>query len=295
MDKIIEAIRPNYSFFKSNKGTYNFWEPKGAANFPNGWVLHKLNWLAIPDDTDDSSLIMLTSEPSKDQLLWYKNKLENHYLPNSKVSPLTPPAYQELKAYPTFFGKRILREMDACVISNVLYMVCQYQLPWTSVDSDSVQFLNRVLERQDYHKTPFPISPHYSNSSVILYHMARLAGRFNRKELLSLRVLLIRCLKLELKKKLSFMETLLLKTSLLRMQIKTAPLHTADSYESCFRNFYFFHAGLLTGFQNSRLKRLTQSSFFHLKYRCEAYYWTLLLEYVILAQNLTNPDPEALI
>ena len=73
VDKIVEAVHANYRYFKSDKGTYNFWEP-GASNFPNGWVLHKFNWLEIPDDTDDSSLIMLTKSPSKDHLLWYKNK-----------------------------------------------------------------------------------------------------------------------------------------------------------------------------------------------------------------------------
>ena len=284
VDKIVEAVHANYRYFKSDKGTYNFWEP-GASNFPNGWVLHKFNWLEIPDDTDDSSLIMLTKSPSKDHLLWYKNKLENHYPLNSGVSPLTPQVYQELRAYPTFFGKNILREMDACVISNVLYMVCYYQLPWTSVDSDSMQFLNRVLEQQDYHKSSFRISPHYGNSSVILYHMARLVGGFNRKELLALRELLIQCLEIEQQKKLSFMETLLIKTSLLRLKIKTTPLVTPETYEVGFRNFYFFQAGMLTGFQNSRIKKLAQNSFFHLKYRCEAYYWTLLLEYQVMVQN----------
>lgn len=285
VDKIIEAVRSNYPYFKSDKGTYNFWEPGGANNFPNGWVLHKFNRLAIPDDADDSSLIMLTSSPSKDHLLWYKNKLENHYPSNSAVSPLTPSTYRDLRAYPTFFGKRILREMDACVISNVLYMVCHYQLPWTSVDSDSVQFLKRVLEQQDYHKSPFLVSPHYGNSSVILYHMARLVDGFNRKELLELRMPLIQCLKLELKKKLSSMEILLVKTSLLRLQIKTALLPPGDNYEGYFRNFYFFQAGLLTGFQFASLTWLAQHSFFHLKYRCEAYYWALLLEYLVLVQN----------
>ena len=115
--------------------------------------------------------------------------------------------------------------------------------------------------------------------------MARLVGGFNRKELLALRELLIQCLEIEQQKKLSFMETLLIKTSLLRLKIKTTPLVTPETYEIDFRNFYFFQAGMLKGFQNSRIKKLAQNSFFHLKYRCEAYYWTLLLEYQVMVQN----------
>jgi len=284
--KIREAVISNYEKYQhdSDPATYNFWQNRQRGHFPNGCVLNKIPKMALPADSDDTSLIYLTS-PHQNQLETLKNKLESQYPIDSPLSPLTPQAYQNLRAYPSFFGKRILREMDACVISNVLFMVCHYQLPWTPVDTDSVQFLNRVLERNDHIKSPFLVSPHYGNSTIILYHIARLVGGFNHKELLALRALLIRCLTLELKKKLSFMETLLVKTSLLRLQIDTTPLHIHDVYENHFRDFYFFQAGMLTGLQHSRLKRLANNSFFHLKYRCEAYYWTLLLENIILSQN----------
>jgi len=283
---IREAVISNYSKYRhyADPDTYNFWENKRSGHFPNGWILHRIPMMALPADTDDTSIIYLTM-PNSGNLDHLKNKLESHYPNNSPISPLTPKAYKDLRAYPTFLGEKILREMDACVICNVLYFVCQYALNWTQVDNDSVTFLTRVLQRKDYEKSPFGVSPNYGSSSVILYHIARLVGTFDHGIFDSLKVLLRESLTMELAKDQSFMECLLTKTSLLRMGIKTPPLNIPENLDLHFHNYYFFQAGMLTGFQKSFLTPLAQRSFFHLKFKCQAYYYTLLLEYLLLADK----------
>jgi len=281
---ICEAVVSNYSKYQhyADSDTFNFWQKGKHRHFPDGWLLNKIPMLALPADADDTSIIYLTSpRPNKVEIV--KKKLESQYTPNAPISPLTPLAYLDLRAYPTFMGKKILREMDVCVICNVMYMVCHYRLPWTTVDHQSIEFIYRVLRRDDHRKSSFQVSPHYGNPVIILYHIARLVGSFDLKPFNELRSTLVKCLRQELSHDLSFVEKVLVSSSLLRLQVPVQPVPVSTTSLEHLRRFCFFQAGMLTGFQNSILKWPAQMSFFHLKYRCEAYNWALLLEYLLLS------------
>ncbi len=241
--------------------------------------------MALPADADDTSLIYLTSNNGED-LTAIKKKLESHYREDAPISPLTPPDYLDLRAYPTFLGKRIKREWDVCVICNVLYLVFKNGLPLTATDFDSIELIRRVLEREDHIVAPFLVSPHYGNSAVILYHISRLVGSFiHREELHHLIDPLTKHLNQESERTESFMESLLISSSRLRLNLSTNILTPPDSWDQAFSNFFFFQAGLLTAFQNARMARLTSMPLFHLRYRCHAYYHTLWLEYLVLSNK----------
>jgi hypothetical protein len=249
--------------------------------------MKRLSFLALPADADDTSIIYLTS-PQAERLEKIKIKLEAHYAKEAEVSPMTPVAYQDLRPYPTFLGKKVKREMDVCVICNILYLVFKHNLPLSTTDFDSIEFIHRVLIRRDYQRAPFFISPNYGNPAVILYHIARLASAFDQLELEKIKAPLIKILKKEFLTTKSLMDSLLIRTSLLRFKIST-PLLTPDkSLECYFKNFYFFQAGMLTSLQSSKLYKLASAPFFHLKYRCHAYYWTLWLEYNLLYQQINQ-------
>jgi len=282
--RISKAIIANYPKYlhSRNPDTYNFWQNHKNGHFPHGRLFSRISWLALPADTDDTSIIYLTSTKTSD-LKKLKRKLETQYPVQAPVSPLTGSHYADLRPYPTFLGRKIIREMDACVISNILLLIFRFQLPLSQIDYDSIEYLQRVLERKDHVNAPFAVSPNYANSSVILYHIARLAGSFDNTELNKLRSLLQHCLELQSPSKLPWMEKLLIKTAMLRMEMPVSPLQRINSYNSHFRQFYFFRAGMLSGFQRKFLKNLSGNPLFHLKYRCEAYYWTLVLEYMLLS------------
>lgn len=283
---IKEAVVANYPKYlhAQDPDTYNFWQKQKNGHFPNGRLFNRIPWLALPADTDDTTMIYLTSS-QRSGLEKLKCKLETQYPCHAPVSPLTHRDYADLRPYPTFLGKKILIEMDACVITNILFLVSRFQLPLSQIDYDSIEYLHRVLERNDHVKSPFAVSPNYANSSVILYHIARLAGTFDKVELKQLTKPLLHCLEQQSQKKLPWMEKLLIKTALLRMKMPASPLAQTNLYDKHFREFYFFQAGMLSGFQRKFLKNLSANPLFHLKYRCEAYYWTLVLEYVLLAGN----------
>ena len=286
IDSITNRVISNYPLYQhyADRSTYNFWQRHPTAHFPNGWLLNKIPFLALPADSDDTSLIYLTS-PVPDELQAVKRKLEGHYQPDAPLSPLTLETYSDLSAYPTFLGKKIKREYDVCVMCNILYMVFKFDLKISKVDLDTIEFIRRVLESQDYRQNPFRVSPNYNNNAVILYHIARLVAPFQKLELEILKEPLIACLQTEVDYCSDFMESMLLRTSLLRFGIKPPPLSTPADMGKAFSNFYFFQAGMLSGLQKYSLNKLAGRRFFHLKYRCEAYYWTLWLEYQVLLEQ----------
>ena len=63
---------------------------------------------------------------------------------------------------------------DICVLSNVLHFVQRYNMPWTAADSASLKVILQSITSGDYYKKPLSVSPYYGNTSIILYHLARL-------------------------------------------------------------------------------------------------------------------------
>ncbi len=289
IDHICRKVISNYPLYRhyADNSTYNFWQSHQTAHFPNGYLLKKIPYLALPADSDDTSIIYLT-DPGNYSLQDIKQKLAGHYQKGSPLSPLTPAGYSDLSAYPTFLGKKLKPEYDACVICNILYMVFRYNLTLSRIDHHSIEFLRRVMLNQDHQHSPFSISPNYNNSAVILYHIARLVGSFEHPSLQVLQEPIIDSLRRQLDRTSIFMEALLLKTSLSRFGISTPKLNDPIDWSSVVSDFYFFQAGMLTGFQKSSLERLAAKRFFHLKYRCEAYYRTLWLEYKVLQQSVVH-------
>lgn len=292
IDTLIEAVVRNYPNYRhpANPNTYNFWHDRPDGHFPNGLLLNRLPFFALPADADDTALIYLTSDQDYPPYQ-LKATLENHYSREEHPSPLTPVAYRDLRAYPTFLGKKVQREMDVCVMSNVLYLVFRHQLPLTQTDQDSIEFVRRVLVRQDYRKAAFQVAPNYSQTSVILYHIARLIAAYDHHALHHLKDLLVSSLHQEYQQSTHLMDRMLLASSLLRFQISTPQLILKGVPDHHFEDFYFFRAGMLTSLQRPALKTLSASPFFHLKFRCVAYYLTLYLEYQMLYQQVNQGHP----
>jgi hypothetical protein len=283
IDQICKLVISNYPLYRhyADKSTYNFWQDGPGAHFPNGYLFKRIPFMALPADSDDTSIIYLTN-PKAHSVQDIKQKLESHYLTGTPVSPLVPETYANLSTYPTFLGRKMKPEYDACVLCNILFMVFKFRLKLNQADHHAIEFIRRVLISHDYQRRPFSISPNYNNSTVILYHIARLVGSFEHAVLQELRTPLFESLDRQLQHTSSFMESLLLKTSLMRLGVYTPPLNNPADWHKVFNQFYFFQAGMLTGFQKNSLNRLAANPFTHLKFRCQAYYKTLWLEYKVL-------------
>lgn len=216
-DEICNKAITNYPDYKNKDGldTYNFWRTDGSPHFPNGKILSHLNKVRIPDDADDTSLIYLTSNPSREKVLWLKEKLVQHANLSKKQIANTFPEYKNLKAYSTFFGKNMFIEFDVCVLCNILYFVFQNKLELNQHDHDSIFFIRSVIEKGQYLQKPFYASHSYPSKHVILYHVARLLEKFQVPGLSEIKTNVVADLKMLFENEKDEMNKIILSTSLI--------------------------------------------------------------------------------
>ncbi len=279
VDEICKKAIANYPNYKNKDGldTYNFWRTDGSVHFPNGKILSRINKVRIPDDADDTMLIYLTSNPNREKALWLKDKLAQHANLSKKQVTNTFPEYKNLKAYSTFFGKNMFIEFDVCVLCNILYFVFQNNLPLNQHDHDSIFFIRSVIEKEQYLEKPFYASHSYPSAVVILYHVARLLEKFEVPGLSDIKPKIVEDLQLLFGKEKEEMNKIILSTSLKRLGQNNFTIIPFD-YAQGDKHWSFFHAGLLTAFENPITYKLAENSLFHLKYKCEAHRLALVLE-----------------
>lgn len=267
---------------KDGSGTYNFWRTRPPDHFPNGYLLRHFDHFRLPDDADDTAMVYLTGSPTKEDLLWLKEKLAFHANGTKRRIMNTYPEYSGLSAYSTWFGKNMYIELDACVLSNVLYCLYYYKLPFNQHDQDSLMYIRSVIESGRYQSDPFRCAHQYPRTPLIIYHVARLIAGFDPLILKKIKPGLIETCQSLLEKEVHPMDRILLSTSLLRFGIKPAVVNIGTYTAEDFKGFWFFIAGLLTGVEHRWLYKVARSSFFHMHWECEAHCWALLAEYAAL-------------
>lgn len=223
----IKQIRLNckkvYPKFANRTGrpTYNFWPTDTPAIFPNGgW----LNWFnstqALPDDMDDTVMILLALE-SSDSIAKSVHRIMAGYANGQKKSiNNTYSNLQHLPAYSTWFGNKMPVDFDICVLANILYFVQQYRLPWQAADSASLEWMVNVIEADKYLTDPAFVSPHYQRTPVILYHLSRLMQSGNIPALKKLQPRLEQAALKAWENSTGVMDATLLHTALLRWGVQ---------------------------------------------------------------------------
>ncbi len=284
VDSILNGVRANYPAYRNKDGlkTYNFWPTKPSRHFPNGYLFRRFEHFRIPDDVDDTAFVYLTDAPTSDELLWLKNKLAQHANGPKRWIRNTYPEYRKLRAYSTWFGKNMYTEFDACVLSNIMYCIFQYNLPLNQHDAHSLLYIRSVIERDRYRHEPFRCAHQYPSTVLIIYHVARLIAAFDPDAIRPVKGKLIQDAQRLLSRENQPMNRVLLATSLLRLGEVPPRIALEDFTKKDFRGFHFFIAGLLTAYESPVLYKLAPNKLFHMNWRCEAHCWTLLLEYEAL-------------
>jgi hypothetical protein len=286
VEEIAQKALQNYPLFQNKDGlkTYNFWKTKPSQHFPNGHIFRHFDHFRIPDDVDDTAMIYLTSTPTRDELLWLKQKLTQHANLTHKTIQNTYPEYRSLRAYSTWFGKNMYIEFDVCVLCNLLYCIYHYQLPLNQHDTDSLTYIRSVVETDRYRTEPFRCAHQYPRTVPIVYHVARLMGAYEIPELAPIRSKLIADTKHLLTLPQHPLDEIVLRTSLLRLgqRVEGREINLLLERVGNHDDFYFFIAGLLTAYENPLLYRLARSPLFHIRWECEAHCWTLVAEYLAL-------------
>ena len=278
-----KAIR-SYDLFKNKEGlnTYNFFQTNPSQHFPHGNILHRFNYFKIPDDIDDTAMINLTKPHTQEEAKWLKNKLIQHSNGYKKQIKNTFPAYQNLKAYSTWFGKDMYIEFDACALSNMIYCLLDYGLELDEHGQDSVKYIQQVILSNQYIDQPFRVAHQYARTPLIMYHVMRLMNKFHIPELEIIREKLTSDILHYLKKgDLEFWDRIVLEISLKHKinanenVVETLNLNDVDT------DYPFFIAGFLTAYENTLLYKLASSPLFHIQWTCEAHSLALLAEWMV--------------
>ena len=289
---IIDRSLEVFPKFLNRKGkpTYNFWPTDTPKIFTNsGWINLFDKKQALPDDLDCTaiSLLALNSPDSTASKVHTLMQLFTNR-PEKKIQN-TFKEYQLIGAYSTWFGVKMPIDFDVCVLSNVLYFVQRYHLDWTAADSASLEFIEKVVTEKKYIQTSEYVSPHYSRTPVILYHLARLMSVKPIVTLEKLKPQLIKEAQDALAHTSQFMDQIILSTALLRWGVNppVKEIRFPKSLESLIEenSFAFYIGNMGSMLPNPWKKWIVGSYVGKFYYISEAYNNLLVLEYLALKKK----------
>lgn len=281
-----QSVYPIFQNRKNKRDTYNFWPTDHPQIFPHsGWLNLFNKSRSLPDDLDDT-VIILMAQRSHDSIAKVIHQLMQGYTNNeNKKVTNTFPEYQKVGAYSTWFGEKMPVDFDISVLSNVLYFVQLYNLEWTAADSASLYLIEDMIKTNKHVQFANYVSPHYATLPNILYHVSRLMSLKPIPSLEQLKPQLIEDTKKALTSATSFMDKILLSTSLLRWGVEP-PEIIIDESKSLIdliedEQFYFFIASMASMLPDPWKKRVTNMGVGTFYYYCPAYNNLLLLENLI--------------
>ncbi|MDA9121283.1 hypothetical protein N9J52_04545 [Flavobacteriales bacterium] len=289
VDEIIADAQSSYQLFQNKDGldTYNFWQTKPSRHFPNGKFMNRFKHFQIPDDVDDTALIYLIENASKERVSILRQKLNKHANLAYKRAFNPLEKYHDLKCYSTFFGEKMYIEFDICVLSNLMRVILlHFKDDLNEYDHDTLKFITEAIMNDEHNSLPFYSAPNYPITELILYHVSRL---------IPLLPLEYKC-KIEGKikadiqsrlKSISGMKKLMLENAALKLDLEIDSNTPTSTDVLNDKSFFFFHAGMITAFENSVAQKLAPSGFFHLRYTSKALNRALLIENMVLKRGLT--------
>lgn len=293
-DTILARTRRIAPIFKNAEGrsTYNFWRTNPPEIFPNGgWI----NWFdkskALPDDLDDTAIMLLALDADS-SIVANVHELMQEFTNKKKNRVNSLKDYKQYEAYSCWFGKKMMVELDACTIANILYMVQQYNLNWTKADSACLQFLVHMIDKKDHVKYPDIMSVYYKKTSIILYHLSRLMSVKPIAELEAYKPQLIQEAKDEYKKSNDLVEKAMLRSALLQwnedMPAEITMVNSNLINETESSDLVFFIANLACTLPKTFAYLLVNAGISKFYFYCPAYNDALLLEYLVLQKDYSQ-------
>jgi hypothetical protein len=281
---IIRSQRASTYFKNKNRNTYNFWRTDTATKFHYSWWLPILNGnSALPDDMDDTVLGLLMNETNRDSAEAL-HQLMQGYTNTKPPLKTTYKIYKNDSAYSTWFGKKFPVVFDVSVMCNVLTFVQQNNLQWTKADSASLQYIIQTIQRNDIVKHPAFVSPYYANTSIILYHFARLMRIKPIAALEKIKPQLIQIANNELQSSNNLFEKIMLSSALIKWQQQPQELNISmQNFKTIEQNALPFFIGNIPSYFNRSLKgKFIDLRLLMYNHYCSAWNDCLLLEYLSL-------------
>jgi hypothetical protein len=279
-DSLLNSIILATAKFSNKYGrvSYNFWPTRPISQFPGDPFLSRMKGLHIPDDADDSFLILGLKNASPEEWTELRKMAQDNAPGIKRKLRNTPKQLTGLNTHGTWLGDKMPPEVDFCVLSNILYSLSEAGLPMNSQDSVSIEWLRMAFETELLMKKPYRISPQYLHTSTCLYHLAFLISSKDFRALDNLKQKLIDRLMKKLEKPVYENEYKLIRNGLAYLGVK-AP-------KPIFRNGYFpfFYANPGSVLPNPLNGPAAHSKVLVMGYECPAWDLFLDLEFLILNQ-----------
>jgi hypothetical protein len=268
-EKIESQILAEFAKYqnKDSRLTYNFYQTKPSRHFPNGRFMRRFDHFRLPDDIDDTALIYLTANYTKEQTLWLKNHLvgftdQYRGCTNDKI-------------YSTWFGKNMPKEQDVCALLNLMYLLFKHQIALDQTDLNTLKFISNAVN--EITKNPFHIARHYGHPALIIYHYARFMADFSYPELDKTKPDLIRISKDLLTKEKCILFRMLFETALLKFGEKRNKINVDLNPE---KQFYSFIGAPFAPFKNPATRLIAKNHWSKIFWKSEIHELALRLEYL---------------
>ncbi len=284
---IARSVQASKYFRNKTRNTYNFWRTDTATKFHYSWWLpiFKGN-SSLPDDMDDTVLGLFMNDENKDSAEKI-HQLMQAYINNDPPLKTTYKIYAHDSAYSTWFGKKVPVVFDVSVLCNVLTFVQQNNLQWTKADSASLQYIVKTIQRNDIVKHPDFISPYYGNTSIILYHLARLMSIKPISQLEIYKPQLMQIANERLQSTNNILEKTMLSSALIKWDQQPKQLNISISeFKNIEQNDLPFFIGNIPSYFNRSWKgKFIDLRLLMYNHYCPAWNDCLLLEYLLLSEN----------
>lgn len=264
-------------------GSYNFWSTRSNAWFPGGILLHRFRHFALPDDTDTTSMVLLTRDSTFEEVLMFHDMLSD-YSNGAKLTCKTSLAkYNRMPVYSTWIGKKMPVEIDVCVLSNLMYLFFKYQVPLNKHDISTIELIEDVIKNQFYFQDVFRIAPEYPDSLIVLFHLSRLIGEFPHYFSEKSRNILLNGVLQNYQQQL-LNNRLLSELSGMYLNRFPDPMHIWDAHGNPGEKWWFT-AGFLSVYSNWLWMKLAPVSLFHYRFYCPSIFTALMIEHQVLQRT----------
>lgn len=293
-DSIAQRAYPSFKKFKNSKGrnAYNYWQTDTLNFFPNsGWAKPFVAKKSLPDDMDDTVMLLMALGITDSVANEVHTVMQDYINTKNQTVNNTYKQFKYLKAYSTWYGKKMPIEFDACVMANVLYFNKLHHIAFSAADSACLYFITQIIEKKYHVSDAAYVSPYYATTPLLLYHFARLMALGQPIiELEKYKPQLIAEAKKAYQTTTNLPEKIILQTAMMRwgvanlLPIEIDGNNLFDELEN--NPFVYFIGDLGTTLKNPYKKIIASTGLLKFNFYCPAYNDVLFLENLLIYQEL---------
>lgn len=289
--QIIDSAQKAFQYYQDKGGNpyYSFW-PAGQGILPHSYFIRKFKAIDMGEDADDAVMSLMAINEEREKKIALKDRMIE--VSNGRVGQTnsTYRRYRKYNAYSTWLGKKMKPDFDLGVQCNVIYFMLENNIPLLKNDNETINLIAEMMHNREYIRHPVFVSPFYARTPVLLYHLARLMGKFRISRLESYKPQLVKDIHQQLDKSASLMDRIILSTSLLRLGEKPSDIQIPSSaeFEIRTRAFKFFQARAAFSYPVFCKMIFLHHPYLIYDFYCPVYNKVLLLEYLVERNNKKN-------